>query len=313
MNQALNAPTLNELASIGATHGVRITPEWLRKRIRQGFLPDTPQLPRLGRGKGRPEPRYASNMALQLTAFFAAEKQFGKNLGAVGWALFKSGYQVDPRYWRGQLESRAKEWETIKRKLAGDNFNHAILNDLMAGRDRGPIIGQARRTLRDRARNFLEIFLGAAMGEYVSVLEFQRPEEPGPEPGWFQRTFRIPASDKNAPIDVVNLDQWISRISDWARIDIYEWLKPIPDAEIITAADEILSFVRAAAEFNLFAPKSVQTALALWVLSALSRNHKIESAVVLGWLEVRRNEGFPDSIRNLTAQLRDQINRTKQG
>ena len=163
MNTDLYEVSFDELRTLAAPLGRKISRQWLSKYARLGLLlPHNP--PGLGPGKGRHD-LYSRALAQQLVPLIQALERHGKNLDAVGWDLFWHGYFAAPKYWRAPIEKAAASWGGARAALPSSEGSEAetdrrieeISAELSESKDAGQLIGSVKRHAPDELATFLLI------------------------------------------------------------------------------------------------------------------------------------------------------------
>jgi hypothetical protein len=303
MDQNTYTVDLCELAQIGDAWNVKVTSKWLGKRAEQGLLPGESHSPGIGRAGGREVSQYSDAVRRQLPLLLGSIQSHGKNLNAVGWALWKRGGNVHPRYWREQLEARVKNIERFRNYIRPEN-NSAKLSRYLTAKRLDPFLGRIRRKLRNKFSEFTDRILSLVEGTYEPLSALPHDEyEANIDYQRIASALSIPAHSPTTNIDARAFEEELSAIQIFLRMNLSEWFAAISDTEIVRARDELFSFTDALIIFGSFAPKWAKSALAIWIFEIIAQSVRAESALLMGWLWLRNRDGTREKMVELTQQL----------
>jgi hypothetical protein len=225
----------------------------------------------------------------------------------VGWSVWKRGGNVHPQYWRGQLDARVRNIERFRNYLKPEN-NSAKLSRYLTAKRLDPFLGKIRRRLRNKFTEFTDKLFSLVEGVYEPIPAL--PHDKREAEIDYQRiasALSIPACSPATDIDARAFEEELSAIQIFLRMNLSEWFAAISDTEIVQAREELFSFTDTLIIFGSLAPKWAKSALAIWVFEIMARSVRAESALLLGWLWLRKRDGTRERMAGLTQQLQATI------
>ena len=298
----------SDLAQIADVWGARITPKWLSKKMEQGLLPKECHSPGLGQGAGRELSRYSEAVRYQLPILLAAIQTHGKNLNAVGWYIWRRGGNVHSKYWRGEIEARMESIKRVREFLRSESNFAKLVRFLISKRRLHPFLGRTRRRLKDEFPEFLDKIFSLIKGNYEPVSSLSHDErEALIDYRQIGSALSLPVRNASTNIDVYAFEMELVAIQEFMKMNLRNWLSTVSATEITEGRNELFAFVDALIEFGLLAPKYTKSTLVIWIFEFISRSVRAESALLLGWLWLRRREDARRKMIELTILLRQKI------
>lgn len=300
--------TAGELAVL---FGKPVTHRWLSKYARKGLLPSAIRVPGLGQGKGR-EARYPKSATRQVHALRRHQKRYGKNLHAVGWALWRDGFDVPRRYWREPLNEVARSWNRVRTFLRNERQAGQFRQN-METRKRSParLLGHARRTLRSQYPAFVDTVIDLVAGKYEAISALANYDTPGAEKAYqaLTKVLIVRKEQAEAKLPLLNvgagdLDREFAIIMRYSNRDIAKWLSTLTDRDITTGRDEIFPFLSHLLGFEALGVKLFKESIGVRTLDWCLETPAAQAAMLLGWMLIRDRPGIRSDMERLTESLR---------
>lgn len=326
MNTTTYDISIDDLAALAAPHGVVVNRQWVSKYIRLGLIPHERDVPGLGQGQGR-RAFYSRVVARQIVPLVQALNAYGKNLGAVGWALWWQGHYSEPRYWRDVLKREAVTWEKVKSEFSASNelgdTSQEKLGELTlqleTRRDLGPLVGAIKRHAPGSISSVMEIFLSVMNGTFAPLdagsddpyqIEIARKA--------FGKSFSIPVTEVDAPelhfpIDVQALSGQLEVMAKLFTRDLKAFLDQKSDTDVCKARDEMSIFMVGISSLERFAQEHRGHSLGAKIIEWGNQSQNSQISWLLGWLVMRENPVLQQNIEGLNEIIKTQSQLIRMG
>jgi hypothetical protein len=314
---------LSDIVALANRHGRKVTRAWIAKYVRAGLLPPQKK-PGLGRAGGKPG-NYTCALAKQMIPLIQALKLRGKNLPAVGWDLWWYGWHTNSHYWREPLLSTAKTFDEVRSKLTPtddeDDGPYELLRSmgeqLASIRSTNPLIGAAKRYGESGVTDLLSLVLGVFTGNYIPLADYAHSDD-SHEKIENERLLAkalslpitdadIPGGDSHFPISIEAMDSKFLEISGQFQVGIENFIRSLPEREIIKARNQICLIMMVVAQIEAQGQKQNHHSAGAKAILWANRSQKQQMAHLIGWLVLRKSPEFSDSADAFEKVLRHQI------
>jgi hypothetical protein len=178
-----------------------------------------------------------------------------------------------------------------------------------------PILGPAKRALKQDFKHFVDAILSVGAGKYERIADLAIYDENGAnwETELLAKALRIPkeiperAQWTRLRIDAASMDKEFSVINGLARQNIDKWFTTRTDAEITECRDELFQFMYFLLQFENMSAHLLKKSLGADVLARCWKHIDAQVGMLVGWLYLRKNREKRENMRALVENMRVEL------